>query len=398
MADIKKYSPPWDLRKRALRDHARHEKKIKEAIKKNLKKLIIEESVITSQGGKKVKIPMRYLDQYRFRTGKNKKQKAIGHGDGQIGQPIGYDKSMDPNPDSRPTQPGDRPGEDMYTAEVDLDDIVKIMAEDLDLPWLENKKKQKIKSEVIEFSDISRKGAIPNLDLKRTLFENIKRNAAKGNPVVGGFEQDDLRFKTWETTTQYHSSACVYMILDKSASLSEGQMYVIKSFFFWTARLLKQKYEKLDFIFIAHDTQARIVPEDEFFKFIGSGGTKCSSALQLALAHMKEYRPASQWNNYVFAFSDGENWMDDNDLYIKLIKELLQHCRSVGYGEVEYSNDFYGIPLIGGSSFSRLYDHLIKNFKHNRFISARIVHKDEVYETIKKFLNEGEYGEGKENN
>ena len=57
---------PWDLRRRGLKDSIRHDKRVREAIKENLRELIGEETIITSDGQKMVKIPIRYLDQYRF--------------------------------------------------------------------------------------------------------------------------------------------------------------------------------------------------------------------------------------------------------------------------------------------------------------------------------------------
>jgi uncharacterized sporulation protein YeaH/YhbH (DUF444 family) len=51
------------------KDSIRHDKRIKEALKQNLKDLIGEESIITSDGKKMVKIPIKYLEQYRFRYG-----------------------------------------------------------------------------------------------------------------------------------------------------------------------------------------------------------------------------------------------------------------------------------------------------------------------------------------
>jgi hypothetical protein len=51
---------PWDLRRRALKDSIRHDKRVKEAIRKNLKELIAEENIITSDGKKLVKLPLRY--------------------------------------------------------------------------------------------------------------------------------------------------------------------------------------------------------------------------------------------------------------------------------------------------------------------------------------------------
>ncbi len=60
-------SLPWELRRRGFKDSLRHDQRVKEAIKKNLRELIAEEAIITSDGRKKIRIPLRYLDQYRFK-------------------------------------------------------------------------------------------------------------------------------------------------------------------------------------------------------------------------------------------------------------------------------------------------------------------------------------------
>ena len=60
---------PWELRRRGLKDSLRHDQRVKEAIRKQLRELIAEEAIITSDGTKRVKIPLRYLDQYRFKYG-----------------------------------------------------------------------------------------------------------------------------------------------------------------------------------------------------------------------------------------------------------------------------------------------------------------------------------------
>src|ERR671918_103757 len=84
MSDI-----PWDLRRRALKDSIRHDKRVKEAIRKNLKELIAEVNIITSDGRKLVKIPLRYLDQYRFRFGQI--GTGAGQGKGKVGDVIARD-------------------------------------------------------------------------------------------------------------------------------------------------------------------------------------------------------------------------------------------------------------------------------------------------------------------
>ena len=60
----------------------RHQEKVQEAIKKNLPDSITDESIIMSDGRQIIKIPIRSLDEYRFRYNLNK-QKHAGQGDGK---------------------------------------------------------------------------------------------------------------------------------------------------------------------------------------------------------------------------------------------------------------------------------------------------------------------------
>ena len=52
----------WSLHRKGPTDQARHNAKIKEAIKENLGDIIAEEAIITSDGKKIVKVPVRSLD------------------------------------------------------------------------------------------------------------------------------------------------------------------------------------------------------------------------------------------------------------------------------------------------------------------------------------------------
>jgi uncharacterized sporulation protein YeaH/YhbH (DUF444 family) len=74
-------APPWELRRRGLKDSLRHDQRVKEAIRKNLRELIAEEAIITSDGQKRVRIPLRYLEQYRFKYGQP--QEGVGQGPGE---------------------------------------------------------------------------------------------------------------------------------------------------------------------------------------------------------------------------------------------------------------------------------------------------------------------------
>jgi hypothetical protein len=378
---------PWDLRRRALKDSIRHDKRVKEAIRKNLKELIAEENIITAEGKKLVKIPLRYLDQYRFRFGQM--ESGTGQGKGNVGDVIARDSDRGEGSE----QPGDQPGEQVYEAEISLEELTRMMLEDLALPWLEDKEQQQITTNTYNFDDVRRKGSLANLDKKRTLLENLKRHAADKQPRVGAFRDADLRFKVWSVREEHHSNAAVYLLMDRSGSMTTEKKYIAKSFFFWLVRFLKLKYQTVDMVFIAHDTEAQIVPEQDFFTISNSGGTMCSSAYRVALEHIQQHHPHARWNNYVFHFSDGDNWSDDNARCKALVTQLLDHTAMVGYGEIRYQDEasFYGWGHTYSPSWSTLHQEL-STMVHQRFMTVAIKQKADVYQALQTFLARKEPG------
>src|SRR5205823_4714076 len=78
---------------------------------------------------------------------------------------------------------GDQPGVDYYEAELTVDEIAALIFEDLGLPFLQPKTKQRLESEVVRFTDVRRSGPLSNLDKRRTIMENLRRNARGGDPV-----------------------------------------------------------------------------------------------------------------------------------------------------------------------------------------------------------------------
>ena len=84
------YAPPWQLRGRGLKDAIRHDRLVKEAIKKNLREIIGQENIIQSDGVRRITIPMRYLEQYRFKL--CSPQSGAGQGAGKVRQTL---KSLD---------------------------------------------------------------------------------------------------------------------------------------------------------------------------------------------------------------------------------------------------------------------------------------------------------------
>ncbi len=378
----------WSLQRKGQIDQERHKERVREAIKKNLGSIVSNESIILSDGRRVVKVPIRSLDEYKFRYDYRKK-KHVGTGDGntQVGDVIGREGQ----PGNGPGQgqgAGDQPGQEYYEAEVDIDEIAKLIFEDLHLPYLEDKAKQAVQSKTTKFTEIRRSGILSNLDKRRSLIENIKRRAREtGKARIGPFKKEDLRYKTWEEEIKYESNAVVIAMMDVSGSMGEFKKYIARSFYFWMVRFLKTKYDNVKIVFISHHTEAKEVSEEQFFTQGESGGTVVSSAYRLALDIIAERYPPRDWNIYPFHFSDGDNYYSDNDEAVNLADELISTCNLFGYGEIGEE---------GASSYRRSSGALLSIFKdrlknQERFVGVRIDDKEDVYPALKEFF--GKRGE-----
>jgi uncharacterized protein len=372
----------WKLKKRGKRDSQRHEELVKRAIKSKGKDIITEYNIIKTSGNKKVKVPVKFLDKHTFRYGK-------WNDDTQIGQGIGVEpgknyKVGDKNKDNGTGQAGDKEGEQVFNAEISIDELVNILLEELNLPWMEPNKSSEVEVINEEVTSIDRKGIFPNLDIKRTLLENIKRNAALGDPHVGDFTNDDLRYKVWEEEKEFISNAAIYIMMDRSGSMDKNKTHIAKSFYFWMVQFLKRRYKNVDLVFIAHDAVAFETSEEEFFTISSDGGTKCSAAFKLALDHIKSHHPPEDWNNYVFEISDGDNFGTDNIRCVELVNELIPLCRAIGYGEILLEDSKY-MPWI--SEDDMLYSIFSKNISRTRFVPIRLRSADDIFDGLKKFFN-----------
>lgn len=230
---------------------------------------------------------------------------------------------------------GGDPGDEYYEAEINIDELAALIFEDLQLPFLEEKAKKAVPAKQTRFNEIRRTGVMANLDKRRMILENIKRNARESRKArFKDVKKEDLRFKTWEESQQYESNAVVLALMDVSGSMGEFKKYIARSFYFWMVRFLRTKYDNVDIVFISHHTEAKEVTEEQFFTQGESGGTVVSSAYQLALDIIKERFNPPDWNIYPFHFSDGDNYYSDNEEAVRLADELITTCNLFGYGEI----------------------------------------------------------------
>lgn len=364
----------WSLHRKGYQDQTRHQQKVRDAIKQNLKDIVTDESIILSNGKETVKVPVKSIDEYRFVYNYNKKQHVgQGNGDSQVGDVLGVDPSSAKGP-GKGQGAGDKAGEDYVETEVTMDELEDLLFEELELPRLEQKQKENVQATDVVFQDVRKKGIMSNIDKKRTLLENLRRNAGAGRTGIGGITPEDLRYKTWQEVMKPHSNAVVLALMDTSGSMGSFEKYCARSFFFWMTKFLRRKYEHVEIVFIAHHTEAKEVTEEEFFTRGESGGTICSSAYQKALDIIDSRYPTANWNIYPFHFSDGDNLTSDNEKCVKLIDELMKRSNMFGYGEVNQYNR--------SSTLMSAYKHI----QSKKFLYSVIRDKSEVYDALKRFF------------
>ncbi len=371
-------------------DAARHREKQREAIKRGMREIVADESIITRRKDEKVKVPIRGIKTYRFIHGNpgGSGGGGVGEGEGKPGDVIGKRPGR-----GRPGQAGDQPGEDYIETEIELSELIEFMVEEMGLPKMAPKDVAKLVTpEGWKYRSISKTGLRPNIEKKRTLKEGMKRlicfieelkretgrsdedcetalEMAQGDinealamlsdpafcpechltaaPII---TREDLRYRVLENEYAYHSNAVVLAMMDVSASMGMEKKYIARSFFFWLVEILKHLYENVEIRFITHTTDAKLVDEYNFFHKGESGGTLCHTAFDLAAELVEKQYPVEKYNVYGFLFSDGDDWSPEKT--VKSLRHLMQlGVNMVGYGEVMDRNVMSNLMRIAEDVF-----------------------------------------------
>ncbi len=359
----------WSFERRATRDEERYKQKVRDAVKGNLQDLVSDGSVITAdpRNKKLVRVPVKSLELPDIRYGEPKEKIGTGTGGGQP-QP------GDPVPGNPDSGAGQEPGHEYYEASFTLDEIQQMVFEDLGLPNLKPKGDDMVESTEVKFTDVRKKRTTTNLDLARTAFENIFRNAVEtGNARIYNITSDDFRVRTWEEERKPKDSAVVIAMADISGSMGDFEKYVTRAFCWWTASFLRTKYPKVEIAFIAHDTIAYEVTEEQFFSRGLGGGTKCSSANQMALDMITTRFSPDAYNIYPLHFSDGDNYAVDNATCVQLVNEMLAQDISQ-----------YAYIQIGKAYESQLLHAYREGIHDERFKGLLIEDKESVLDALKE--------------
>jgi len=361
----------WDIQQKGNRDQVRHLEKIKGAIKENLKELVAHENIISSDGQKKVVVPVRYLDEYRFRYDpRGQGQEGTGQGGGGSGQgdviarrPAGGDGA-----------PGEEHRDFVYLVEIDVEQLAEYLFEALSLPNLNPAKKSVIVDRDLAYTDRRKRGSLANLDKRATLKEMIKHR--RTGPVL--IDNDDLRFRAWQEKEKEVSNAVILLMRDISGSMGDEERFLTRATAFWITLFLRRRYDRADIVFINYDTKAFEVDEERFFHEGLGGGTKCVSALELARSIITLRYPPELWNIYGLQFSDGEDF--DCEGAAHFLETILPWFAMFGYVEIEPQ----ATPHFWNSKLSTAYAQGELFSRYGR--AARITGPGDVWQAIKVLM------------
>ncbi|PSQ46690.1 hypothetical protein BRD19_11660 [Halobacteriales archaeon SW_7_65_23] len=127
------------------------------------------------------------------------------------------------------------------------------------------------------------------------------------------FRREDERYRYPEIIEEREKNVVVVNIRDVSGSMRKKKRELVERTFTPLDWYLQGKYDNAEFVYIAHDADAWEVDREEFFGIRSGGGTRISSAYELAMKRLDEEYPWADWNRYVFAAGDSENSSNDTE-------------------------------------------------------------------------------------
>jgi uncharacterized sporulation protein YeaH/YhbH (DUF444 family) len=355
------------------KDRNRFREIVRGRIKQDLKKFVTSGEMFGIKGGKVVSIPMPQIELPRFKYGKNQKD-GVGQGDGDAGQPLDGDGEA-----------GEMSGNHVLEVEVSLEEMAQILGEELELPRIKPKGKDRLLTPAGRYTSIRRAGPESLRHSRRTLREALKRQITIGtydpdDPVILPVKED-RRYRARREIQSPETNAVVIYMMDVSGSMGKEQKEIVRIEAFWIDTWLRSQYRNIEVRYIVHDAAAKEVDQHTFFHLRESGGTKISSAYSLCAKMIEEQFPPSEWNIYPFHFSDGDNWSGrDTERCVQLLKErILPAVNVFCYGQVK--------SAYGSGQFKKDLDQQFQG--EDSVITSDIADREAILKSIKEFLGTG---------
>jgi hypothetical protein len=358
------------------KDHQRFRKIVKGKIRDDLRKFLTRGELLGREGKQYISIPVKGIDAPHFRYGDNS-DGGVGQGDGKAGDEVGQGNGAGPG--------GEQDGNHIMEVDVSLDELAEILGEELKLPRILPRGRNRITAEKDKYSGTRLSGPESLRHFKRTFRRALRRQIMLGmyNPdsprII--FERGDKVYRSWRTILSPQSNAVIVYMMDVSGSMGDEQKELVRLEAFWIDTWLRKNYRGIESRYIVHDVRAGEVDRETFFRIREDGGTRISSAFRFARQMIENHYAPTEWNIYLFHFSDGDNSSEsDSRECCNLLREhLLPNVNMFGYCQVASA---YG----SGNFINVLHEHL---GSHEAVVTSRVNSKDDIYDSIKTFFSAG---------
>jgi len=246
-----------------------------------------------------------------------------------------------PQDDEEGTQGSDSgEGLDEFSFTLTKEEFLDLYFSDMELPDFVKESMKGTNKYKFKRTGYSKDGIPPRLDLLKTLKQSMARRIATKNDMPEGktpryLDDIDLRYKHFTKQPYPVRQATMILLMDISGSMGEHEKGIAKKFFLLLYLFLHKVYKHVDVIFISHTTDAKEVTEEEFFYSQEMGGTIVSSGLELANKIIDERIDLETTNVYISQASDGDNWMEDDEVVPSLLEEILRKVQYFAYIQTE---------------------------------------------------------------
>jgi uncharacterized sporulation protein YeaH/YhbH (DUF444 family) len=359
-------------------DHQRFRQIVRGKIRRDLRKFLSRGELIGREGRRFVSIPVHDIDIPTFRYGDN--AGGVGMGDGGEGDAAG-----------NKGQGGEAEGKHILEVDVTMEELADILGEELQLPRIKPKGAHRITTIRDKYSGIRPVGPASLRHFKRTYREALKRQMAMGlydpnNPIIVPVRHD-LRYRSWNEVKKPQSNAAIVYMMDVSGSMGDEQKELVRLEAFWIDTWLRRNYEGIESRYIVHDVRASEVDKKTFFSVREDGGTRISSAFQCCHELLEQHYDPTEWNIYLFHFSDGDNSSEaDNRLCVKIMdQQLIPKCNLFGYCQVTSA---YG----SGSFLNVLREAFPRGLADKdgpRIVTTKVDGRDDILDSLKQFFKAG---------
>ena len=378
-------------RRKSAANQQRFLKRYKAQVREAVARAVSQRKIADTAQGGNVTIPSRDLNEPTFSVGQGGMRERVLPGNDsfntgdRIARPQGGGGGQG---SGQASDSGE--GEDAFTFALTREEFLEFFFEDMELPDLVKTQLAQITKSKLKRGGYRNDGTPSNLAIVRTMRESLGRRIALAAPYrhqlarineaiaadiaqrvdaagepfddaanqqadarlaalraeherltgriarVPFIDEFDLRYNNRIPQPRPIAQAVMLCIMDVSGSMDENRKELAKRFFILLHLFLTRHYERIEIVFIRHHTTAAVVDEEGFFHSRESGGTLVSSALELALATIKERFPAELWNVYVAQASDGDNWDSDSPrCHELLVNELLPRVQYYTYVEID---------------------------------------------------------------